>query len=353
MLEQWRRAAPSVIASYARLSRTGEARSRSPLLPEAEVTYADDGTAGPKRERPLVPVDDNAPAADPASAALTASAIRDQSLCPFRAFAIHRLGATAPASVSLLPTPDERGITVHEALQHVYRTTSSRSALVALSAEERLEVAKSAARTALRASTQRSAPERFLASEEERLTRVLLDWFDVDMARPDFAVESVEQELTTVIAAAPLRIRLDRVDRDVATGERIVLDYKTGHAGQALWRGQRPEDPQLPLYTTAVAGVRCIAFAEVGATGSRLTGLAASPDRYARNTRIRVGGPSAFGAQTWDDLLAEWRAMVTSLAEAFLRGHAAVEPLHAGVCKTCHLHALCRIDDRRAVTTDA
>ena len=41
-------------------------------------------------------------------------------------------------------------------------------------------------------------------------------------------------------------MRIDRIDR-LADGARVLIDYKSGLA-DADWRGERPDNPQLPLY---------------------------------------------------------------------------------------------------------
>ena len=41
-------------------------------------------------------------------------------------------------------------------------------------------------------------------------------------------------------------VSIDRVDR-LADGARVLIDYKTGNAA-ADWRGERPDNPQLPIY---------------------------------------------------------------------------------------------------------
>ena len=47
-------------------------------------------------------------------------------------------------------------------------------------------------------------------------------------------------------------------------------------------------------------------------------------------------------AADWPGLTQLWRRWLTSLAEAFHAGEAAVDPRNAEACRYCHLTTLCR-----------
>jgi RecB family exonuclease len=272
--------------------------------------------------------------------------LRDQSVCPFRAFAVHRLAIEKKDAPSLLPRADERGTTLHAALHLAYRMLRSRETLEALGHEARRNLAERVVSDALADATQRNAPASYLATERARLVASVLDWFRVDLARPDFECETTEQNLEAQIAGVPFGIRIDRVDRDTSTDGRILIDYKSGTASPLQWRGVRLEEPQVPLYAVVLGGVREAALAEVAPLGSRLNGVAADPDRYERGPAIRMAAPTRLDAPTWTDLEERWRTSITSLARELASGVARVDPLHTGICRACHLRTLCRIDDR-------
>ena len=76
---------------------------------------------------------------------------------------------------------------------------------------------------------------------------VLRKWLDAERQREPFEVEQLEHGTQTArYAGLEYAVRIDRVDR-LADGTRVLIDYKTGLA-TADWRGERPDNPQLPIY---------------------------------------------------------------------------------------------------------
>src|SRR6185295_2826429 len=119
---------------------------------------------------------------------------------------------------------------------------------------------------------------RFAEIEKRRLAKLALDWLDLERLRGDFSVFDTEAKRTIEIGGLRLGGRLDRVD-ETAGGERIVIDYKTRAPGASAWLGERPDEPQLPLYPLAAEpGARAIAFAQVKAGDMRFVALAADKD---------------------------------------------------------------------------
>jgi hypothetical protein len=138
----------------------------------------------------------------------------------------------------------------------------------------------------------------------------------------------------------------------LASGGHLLIDYKLGQSHQPRqWldtRPGRPQRPQLPLYGLAHADtLRALAFA-VLATGAVeyrgwSNGAAVAPGiaPYPANIRLRPDHPA-----DWNALLAHWRVTLTRLAEQFVAGQAAVDPLGPQECSTCHLSAFCRIHEQ-------
>ena len=109
---------------------------------------------------------------------------------------------------------------------------------------------------------------RYLILEARRLQTGVLDWLNLERQRAAFRVVELEQRKIFEAGGVRVRLSLDRIDQ-LEDGSHVVLDYKTGQVGPARWFGERPEDPQLPLYgvacrasdsDTALAGV---AFAQI------------------------------------------------------------------------------------------
>jgi len=114
--------------------------------------------------------------------------------------------------------------------------------------------------------------EQFREVERRRLAPILAAWLEEERKRAAFAVVALEEKRECEIAGLRVNITRDRVDQ-LVDGRRVVLDYKTGEIKRNLWEGDRPDDPQLPLYAVAEqeAAVAGVAFAQlkVGQIGFR------------------------------------------------------------------------------------
>lgn len=276
------------------------------------------------------------------------SALKQQADCPFQAFASRRLNAKELSVASRGLTPGERGNLVHEALQLVWQELRSHDALLASRASGTLAKLVANHATALVAKRRSEKDEdwrrAYLDAEEDRLVRLLLEWLEIECNRAPFTVVSTEDNATVEVGGLRLNLRLDRVDQ--VEGGRLILDYKTGEVSLNGWEGDRPEQPQLPLYaafasTGALAGAL---FAQVQPTKSRLLGRVHDPQ-------------SALGLEPTRDLLpltdeviATWRDALVRLAIGFRAGEASVDPHHyPATCKFCALPGLCRIAEEHPV----
>jgi ATP-dependent helicase/nuclease subunit B len=282
---------------------------------------------------------------------------RDQSVCPFRAFARYRLHAAAPEEVDIGLGPRDRGLILHRVLHLLWQRLGS---------QERLEVLEESAIEAMLAAVIDDTVERFrrrhpltwtarfTALEKARLNGLLRDWLAEERRRAPFEVIACELEQDIVFEGLAVRTRLDRIDR-LADGGEVIIDYKTGEASVNEWLGERPDDPQLPLYAvTREAQVAGVAFARLkrgrgfGYQGlARDAGILPGTEDFAA-TRIAAQVAGAGEVSSWEALLADWRATLARLARGFCEGDARVDPKSPQSCRYCDQHALCRIHETRA-----
>jgi len=272
----------------------------------------------------------------------------NQSACPFRAFARHRLRVESADAGDAALSARERGILLHAALRLLWDQLSDSHTLHRMSETERREHCRNAARIAVSGFDRwrrRIVGDAQLALEAQRLESLLQRWLEIEAARPvDFVVETREEQHSISLGSLKLDLQVDRIDR-LADGGRLIIDYKSGGGSLADWLGERPAAPQLPLYALASGSDTAgITFAAVNRDKPGFTGLADA--RYAAGIRDDI--EKAVGdrdtADSWDALRASWGERLASLAHAFLRGDAAVEPLSGHkTCRHCGLQALCRI----------
>jgi probable DNA repair protein len=193
------------------------------------------------------------------------SILGNQAQCPFRAFAYHRLQARPIPEPQPALTAAERGGILHEALSRLWAELESSERLAQTSEAERQTLAMESARGAVDGVRKRFSGQRFpalLDLEEKRLTSLLQNWLKVECQRESFVVAAREQRYELQLGPLTITLRVDRVD-ELPDGRKLVIDYKSGDSKVRLWLGERPEDPQLPLYAQLLAAeqVEGVSFA--------------------------------------------------------------------------------------------
>jgi probable DNA repair protein len=278
-----------------------------------------------------------------------ASVLRDQSACPFRALALHRLGAQGLEAPHAGLDAMERGTLVHRTLARVWAQLKTREALDTTPQAELRGLVAQAAEDAV-ARIRRERPTvlsgRFAEIEKQRLARRALEWLEVEKRRGAFTVLATEDERRIETGGLALETRLDRVDR-TDDGRRVVIDYKTGKAAPGDMLGERPDEPQLPLYLTgAEPDAAAAAFAQVRAGDMRFAGLARDPDLLP-GVRTLPDGKLKQAAASWEQQVEAWRAAVARIATGFAAGEAEVDPKrYPHTCRLCDVKPFCRIYER-------
>ncbi len=290
-----------------------------------------------------------------------ADILKRQSACPFQSFAVRRLGAEELGAAERGLSPRDRGNIAHSVLQALWSTENAGDLL--LQSREDLINAKRGGRLSgilhhhiaevfqreLRGSYRNSDwAQAYLQVEQNRLQAVLSQWLDHEMEREPFTVEEHEKAFPAQVNGLPLSLRVDRIDR--VNGGRLILDYKTGKVASSMWNGERPDEPQLPLYGIhgPVDDLRGVLFAQVRVGDMDFKGRVED----ARKTVSRsLDGRSALVSDPLTrPALDEWEVTLGALAEQFLAGGAAVVPKqYPKTCKYCPLPALCRVAETPAI----
>lgn len=298
--------------------------------------------------------DDKAPALDQAltgngDVAGGTAVIKDHAACPFRSLAVHRFGAENMRIPHTGLDAMERGTLVHHVLAQVWNELKTKSALDAISHDNLESMLMHAADEAI-ARIHRDRPTtlsgRFAGIERRRLVRLGRAWLDEERGRGDYVVIAIEDKRSIEIGGLRLSMRLDRVD-EFGDGRRIIIDYKTRAPAVSTMLGDRPEEPQLPLYlVTAEPDAAAIAFAQVKMGDTRFAALV-------RDSDLLPGGKalseSSLGNRygSWEELVIAWRADLVRIAASFSSGDAQVGPRKfPQTCRNCDLRSFCRIDER-------
>lgn len=352
------RCAPVVRGSFTRMDGQGELSLLIPI--DGEPLESQPLVASTPIDMEVLASDVVAPEANPGFHEGGTGLLQRQSDCPFKAFAVNRLGARERRHPRPGLTPAQRGDLVHRALQSLWTTIQSLSAWLNLSEIERSQAIEAAVATAFDQSHVK------LSEEARRIERACLaerleNWLALESHRDAFVVIEREEKKYLTIGRLQLRGKIDRID-ELEDGGSLLIDYKTGKSSSAShWLpSARMRDVQLPIYALNMDPPPvAVAFAKLRADGYGFSGLAEVetgmptqlPQSGAKPKHVPVladaGKPWAEHSN-WRGLISEWQSHLESLADDFLNGHASVDPRAHTVCKNCHLKPLCRIQERMA-----
>ena len=261
-----------------------------------------------------------------------------QAACPFRAFAELRLGATQPVAAQPGLDAQDRGTVMHRILDILWQRLGTQTALKAMLEQEEVDLVESVVRDELtRLAPYRRAlrSKRFFGIEQARLARITKQWLALERERSPFTV--LEQEARQHVMAGGLEIWIqeDRVDQ-LENGERFILDYKTGNCNVSSWYGERPDDPQLPIY--AVVADSLVAGISFGSLRIGQVGFKGVASQDIGNQGIRVP------RMPLPELIQGWRETLNRLGQDYKAGHAMVDPKTPGqTCRYCSLTSFCRV----------
>jgi len=287
--------------------------------------------------------DDHGPPLDTKSAPGGTRLFEDQAQCPFRAFARHRLQAKPLPQIANGPDALVRGNLVHALLEQLWRTWGQQSVLSQLDIATRQRHVTQAVQQVLDQQPQHAFPVQLRELEFHRLTDLAVDWLKLELDRPPFHVMALERKQTITIGGITIQARIDRIDR-LQDGSLLIIDYKTGKVSPSNWFGQRPSQPQLPLYAVAL-DANAIAFAQIIRHQCQWIGYSAEPTEI---SKVRVLSSDVTHANNpvdganWPAQIEAWRSHLTQLAVQFRNGYAAIDPL-SKACQQCDLSPLCRV----------
>ena len=360
LTDGWLRSAKEIIVSYPRF---GDGIDAQEIMPSSMIRAMPEGVVDLpqfKHHRDLMIdasnleciTDDHVKPLAQQAVTGGVAVIKDYAACPFLAWARHRMKIEDRMEPHAGLNALERGILVHHTLCLIWRQLKTKDALDTIQQidlEEMLTYAVDQAISAINKSRPHAVTRRFAAIERRRLKHLLRSWLDEEKKRDNFSVVETEESHTIKIGELKLKGRLDRLDK-LHNGQLLIIDYKTRKFKIETMLGERPDEPQLPLYLVMIESMAStaagVAFASIkkGQMGfsAILSELNVLPGERAFS---QIKSCTQF--QTWDDLVAKWKHDLTQLASGFLSGDARVSPKHHPVtCQYCEMQPFCRIHER-------
>ena len=348
LLEQFQTSAGQLIFSHAESDGKIEYKTSALLqhLPDAELsslaqsTYTEPASVIFANKQSETFVDTQAPDITPQQKITGgADVIKQQAACPFRAFAMHRLKARELEASTQGLNAKDRGNILHRSLETLWNEIKSQEKLLALDHDALQVIINAAIDTALiEAAPAHHHETYYISLEKQRLNKILNQWLQIEKARPSFVVSTHEQDANIALQGHSLSVRIDRIDT-LADGRKLIIDYKSGKTNSTnKWFGDRPDEPQLPLYALIdSANTAGITFAQLASGSLGFKGISDSP--------LEIKGIDA-EIHTWDEKLQKWHTTFEKLMHDFCHGEASVNPKRpSDTCKHCAITPLCRIHE--------
>ena len=341
--------ATEVVFSYARLTAEGGRQRASAALPDGLERLTMEDLTGTEEEREVVAVEavtdaERLPPLPDEEMRGGTSILKLQAACGFRAFAERRLRSREIEGVELGLNAMRRGGAVHKALELFWTEVRSQAALRQMTGEERNEVLGWCIDRALEEDARHaeSAWERaYLDGEKKRLLRLLEEWMKFELERPPFEVRTTEEKREVQVGPLRLQLRIDRID--ATEGGDLVIDYKTGKPAKSAWMGDRPDEPQVPMYAvfSDAENLGGVAFGQVRiGREMAMPGLVRGDGVLPASKR----GPEMEGG-SFEGQVDRWREILERLAAEFAEGDARVRPkAYPKTCQYCAQRLLCRVD---------
>lgn len=268
-----------------------------------------------------------------------------QAACPFQAFAKYRLRATPLPVLQIGLAATERGNLIHEVLAAVWTKIANHQSLCALSDHEGQIILIDAIERALK-NLKKTKPltisKKFIELEKQRLLEITTKWLNLEKTRQPFKVISCEERQAIEFGKIKIHIQIDRIDQ-LSNNSYVIIDYKTGRPSIQDWFTDRPQEPQLPLYSTVTSyPLSGVLFAQIRADEICFKGLGQYNDiAPGIHTLDRL---KEYQFENWQALSDFWKMTLESLANDFTSGNAQIAPKNLGSCLYCDFHEICRIN---------
>lgn len=277
-----------------------------------------------------------------------AAIFKNQSQCAFKAFVTHQLRFDIDQEPEFGLDHFDRGNLTHRMLEILWQQVPDQAFLNELDNDQQAVLLSVTFDELLRQSKDELNEEklRLFEFERPRVIELASEWLALERKRPsNFSVVEIESKYHGEWAGIKFDYIIDRVDVTDA-GQSVIVDYKTGTVNKNDWQGERPTEPQLPLYALVLDELKSnnvsgIAYGQVRRGDCKYVELAEA-DIFPSSAKR-----AADTQELWEVSRNNWPGVFTRLANEFLAGEAAVNPIDKKACQYCELSAVCRVEELR------
>lgn len=272
-----------------------------------------------------------------------------QAACPFRAFAELRLHVSPLRKMQMGLNAMERGNLVHRTMEKIWGALNSHQQLMTLSDAQLAKLIRTQVSQVIdeiQANYPYALTNHFRIIEIDRISAQIGKWLALEKTRIPFEVTSREQIVEIEVGELKIELKIDRIDT-LADSRKIIIDYKTGKVSPSDWFGDRPEKPQLPLYSLTLAKQQLagIAFAQLRVDQIAFSGITVEENLLPKVKSFKRMAQTQEIAD-WSAVITDWQQVLENLAQQFLSGAADVSPKkYPETCQHCSLQVLCRINE--------
>ena len=257
-----------------------------------------------------------------------ATILANQAKCPFKSFARHRLHAHGVPKIAIGINALERGKIIHKALELLWRVLKTQQNLLHLSTTVLDQEIEQAIVVALKPFIKRKNLW-FTSILQEiellRLRKLIYTSLEWERQRAPFTVSALEENFNVNLANLSLHVRVDRIDL-MASGYKMVIDYKSSLPATLPWYEECPTEPQLLLYALLDEMINTIMFIELKAGQLRVKSISGEQELK----------------DDWMVRRKYWQQQLDELAGEFKSGSCEPRP-NPSVCKLCDYQNLCRV----------